>query len=93
MLILGGVLFIVGLAMWGQTDVTCDGNVMSAGDTCTHVSKRGTTTVNSFEEEKSSQVLFSKIGVFGGGALTIGGITWIVLSKRRKPEQAAPAAA
>jgi hypothetical protein len=96
MLVLGLAALGFGIFGLNQTDVTCGGEVMQAGDTCEHTKAGQTTALNSFDKEKSSKELSAKILTGVGGALTLGGATWIVVSRmRRKPqtEAQAPAAA
>lgn len=84
--IVGMLILAAGIALMSQTKVTCDGHEMSPGDTCTHT-RRGNTTVNDYEEEKSSQTLTS-LGITGvGGAMTLGGLGWIVVGLIRRREQ------
>lgn len=92
MLIIGVAALGFGIFQMNQTEVTCGGEVMQAGDECENTKRGRTVSVNSFEEEKESQALAGKILTGVGGALTLGGAGWIIVSMtRRKPEEA-PAA-
>jgi hypothetical protein len=91
MLILGLIALGAGIFMLTRTDVTCGGEVMQAGDVCEHSKAGITTATKSTEEEKSNQRTGGMVLTGLGGALTLGGAGWIVVSlTRRKPEQAQP---
>ncbi|MER7283681.1 DUF6585 family protein [Dactylosporangium sp. NPDC000244] len=94
--IIGAVIGVLSLGLAGflatSTDVTCDGNTMSPGDQCVHIStKTGTRTVNSYEEEASSQRVGG--GLTGGilGVVFLGLGTQQALAGRRRERESAAA--
>jgi hypothetical protein len=92
MLVIGLIALAAGLFMFTRNDVTCGGAVMQAGDTCEHTKAGITTSTNSFETEKANQHRGGMILSVIGGALTLGGAGWIVVSLvRRRPEESAEA--
>ncbi|HZM83593.1 MAG TPA: hypothetical protein VFC19_48370 [Candidatus Limnocylindrales bacterium] len=85
LLILGIIALGVGIFLMSQTEVKCGSNVMKPGDICTTI-RKGVSTDRTFDEQKSSNELTAKIVTGVGGAMTLGGAGWIIVSlTRRKP--------
>jgi hypothetical protein len=92
MLVIGVIALAAGLFMVSRNNVTCGGAVLQAGDVCKHTKAGITTGTNSFEEEKANQHRGGMVLAAIGGALTLGGAGWIVVSLvRRRPEEPAQA--
>jgi hypothetical protein len=90
MLVIGLIFLAIGIYQLNQTEVTCGGQVMKAGDVCEHSKAGITTDSNSTETEKATQHRTGLILTGLGSALTVGGLGWIIVSMaRRKPEQPA----
>ena len=85
LLILGLIALGVGIFLMSETEVKCGSNVMKPGDVCT-TTRKGVSTDRTFDEQKSSNELTAKIVTGVGGAMTLGGAGWIIVSlTRRKP--------
>ena len=90
--ILGIIALGIGIFLMGQTEVKCGSEVMSPGDIC-ETTRKGVSTESTYEEQKASGELSAKILTGVGGAMTLGGGAWIVISLLRRKPEAAPAAA
>ncbi|MEU7875614.1 DUF6585 family protein [Dactylosporangium sp. NPDC049140] len=70
--VIGAVVGVAGLALAAflatSSSVSCDGHDMSPGDQCVHISDSGTRTVNSFDDELSSQ---RTTGALSGGGIAV----------------------
>lgn len=97
MLIIGLVAAAAGVFMFTRNDVTCGTDVMQPGDVCEHTKAGITTATKSFDEERTDQHRGGIVLAAVGGALTLGGAGWIVVSlargRREEPAEASPAAA
>ena len=92
LLILGLIALGIGIFLMSQTEVKCGSEIMQPGDVC-ETTRKGVTTENTFDEQKSSNELSAKILTGVGGAMTLGGAGWIIVSLVRRKPEAAPAAA
>lgn len=85
MLGIGLVAVAAGIFMWNRVEVMCGSDAMRPGDTC-EVTRRGSSNIYTYDEQKSQQLLSAKILTGVGGALTAGGLVWVIVKARRKPE-------
>ena len=83
----GVIALVIGIVLLPGSEVKCGGRTMHEGDVC-ETTRNGSTTRNSFSEQKASdqQKAYLTLG-FGVVALVVGGAGFALNSSRRGSTQ------